>query len=367
MKDKIFKSIFLIIGTAVGLLAGEGIVRLLCPRVLVKPCLQNDPDLGFTGVPNCDYLDDWQKAFFTYPIHHNNLGLRMDSDISSKDSNLALCLGDSFLYGWGLPLENTFFGLLEKDLKKRTSPWKLLNAGFPAYSTGHVSKTLQKLSAGREIKKAIYFMYCNDVFDNVNPNINYRTHLFRENARGEIELKAVKVYSKWKRALHEIKLIPWLYKHSHLFVLAKETIEGKRKSIVPGRIFYDTTLTDERIELMARVSIAHIQNLYAICTKKGIDLMVVWIPNWLELDLKNTENWRNNFPFEKFKNRLKEKMSNEDWQFTFFDPAENINSSLSRKQAGIDDYYFGEGHYNERGHLLFYQSIKANIQQFLQR
>ncbi len=363
----VFKSILVIIGTVIGLSAGEGIVRLIAPRVLVKPCLQNDPDLGFTGVPNCDYLDDWQKTFFTYPVHLNNLGLRMESDLLATDSNLVLCLGDSYLYGWGQSLENSFFGLMENELKKRASKWKLINAGFPAYSTGHISKMLKKLSAGHEIKKAIYFMYCNDVFDNVNPNINYRTHLFREDAQGEIKLKAVKVYSNWKRNLHKIKLISWLYRNSHLFILAKETLEGKRKSIVPGRIFYDTTLTDERIDLMDRVSIAHIENLYRICKNKGIDLMVVWIPNWLELDLKNTENWHTNFPFETFKCRLQTKMSTQDWKFTFFDPTENINHSLSGKKVDIDDYYFGEGHYNEKGHRLFYESTKNEFQLFLQR
>ncbi|MCR9285846.1 MAG: hypothetical protein NXI23_00505 [Bacteroidetes bacterium] len=357
MKKTTGNIILVVVGLGIGLLLGEFVIRMFAPQKLVKPCFQNDSEVALSGVSECEYLDDWQANFFRYHVRLNNLGFRMDSDIEPSDKNLAVCLGDSFTYGWGVNQDDSFWGILKKTVDKFGLDNKFLNAGFPAYSTGHCTKALEKLSENHDVKKAIYFMYFNDLFDNVSENINYRSHVFKENPNGEIDLKPVQVFSKTKRIWHALQVPDWLYKNSHLTILLKKILQGEQKTITQQRPFSENNLPESEIEKMTKVSLAHLENLNQKCQEKGIELMIVWIPCWLELDLENDMEWLNNYPYATFKNDLK--------NFNFFDPTQKMNELLKDKNAKISDYYFGEGHYNKNGNQLYYQAIWQEILKFL--
>lgn len=370
MKKWLGNLLIFFFGLSIGLFLGEFVVRIFTPQKLVKPCFQNDSEVAISGVPDCEYLDDWQADFFKYHVRLNNLGLRMDSDIQPSDKNLAICLGDSFTYGWGVNQDDSFWGILNKTVDKFGFEGKFVNAGFPAYSTGHCSKILEELSKKYDIKKAVYFMYFNDLFDNVSENINYRSHIFEEKSNGEIEIKPVQVFSKTKRIWHSLKVPDWLYKNSHLTILLKKILQGKQKTITQQRPFFEDNLSEKEIDKMTKVSLAHLENLREKCEEKEIDLMVVWIPCWLELDLANDVDWVNNFPYDEFKKQVSiaERSSplgvrGKGWRF--FDPTSNMNEFLDGKNAKISDYYFGEGHYNKNGNQLYYQAIWEEILTFL--
>ena len=361
MKNWLGNIVLIFVSMGIGLLLGELMVRFFAPQKLVKPCFKNDSEVALSGVPNCEYLDDWQTEYFKYYVRLNNLGFRMNEDIEPNDSNLVVCLGDSFTYGWGVNQDESFWGILNKTVDKFGFDGKFINVGFPAYSTGHCTKTLEKLSEKYPVKKAIYFMYFNDLFDNVSENINYRSHVFEEDSNGKMEVKPVQVFSKSKRIWHALKIPDWLYKNSHLTILLKKTLQGEQKMITQQRPFSEGNLSEKEIEKMTKVSLAHLENLSRICEEKNIELMVVWIPCWLELGLENDINWVNNFPYEKFKNELQnvpdfgnlEHLNN----LKFYDPTEKMNEYLEGENAKISDYYFGEGHYNQKGNQLYYQAI----------
>lgn len=359
MKNRLFNFLFLLIGISFALLIGELAIRFMAPQKLVRPCVQNDPELSFKGVPDCSYFDDWHPEFYTFQVNLNNLGLRMEQDVLPGAQNIAVCLGDSYTYGLGVNLEDAYFGKLNEVVEKEN--WTLVNGSWYAYSTGHDTKALEQLAEKIPVKKAIYFMNNNDLFDNVNQNPNYRTHSFEEDENGKMQVHPAKVYSKWKRRWHQFKPAMWLYKHSHLFILLKQTIQGKVESIVPGRPFFDTEIQPTEVDTMIRVSIAHLENLYQTCQEKEIELMVVWIPNWLELDIENTENWVNNFPYATFKNALVK----DSLGFKFYDPTAQMNNLLSNKKAKLSDYYFLEGHFNENGNALYFESVRDSILSFI--
>lgn len=358
MKKWLGNSLLILVSVLIGLLLGEFMVRIFAPQKLVKPCFQNDAEVALSGVPNCEYLDDWQEDFFKYYVRLNNLGFRMGTDIQPSDKNLAVCLGDSFTYGWGVNQDDSFWGMLNNTADKFGFEGTLVNAGFPAYSTGHCTKVLEQLSETHDVKKAIYFLYFNDLFDNVSENINYRSHIFEENTDGEIEVKPVPVFSKTKRIWHALKVPDWLYKNSHLIILLKTTLQGEQKTITQQRPFFENNLSKEEIEKMTKVSLAHLENLRQKCVEKGIDLMIVWIPCWLELELENDVEWVNNFPYQQFKKSIPE-------TFNLFDPTQKMNDLLTGKNGKVSDYYFGEGHYNKNGNQLYYQAVWEDVIRFL--
>ncbi|RMG84217.1 MAG: SGNH/GDSL hydrolase family protein [Bacteroidetes bacterium] len=364
MKARLGNFFLILLGLALAALAGEGLVRLFLPQKLVPPCFKNDPEVAISGVPDCAYLDEQHPDFFKYFVRLNNLGLRMDADLLPTDSPHVVCLGDSFTYGWGVQLDQSFWGILNKTADKFGFGGQLVNAGFPAYSTGHCTKKLEQLCAEIPVKKVIYFMYFNDLFDNMNADINFRTHEVETSPDGAISLRPVPVFSAPKRWWHSIGLGDWLYKHAHLAVLARKVLRGNSGTISQRRPFYDTTLTSRDIEKMIRVSVAHLDLMARFCSEKQLDLMVVWIPCWLELTLENDYGWVNNFPYETFKSAARKSLSAYPG-VRFFDPVPAMNVQLEGQKSAVSDYYFGEGHFRPKGHLLYYQSIWEEVLRFL--
>lgn len=328
---------------------GEVIIRYAAPQKLVKPCYQNDSDVAIKGVPDCEYHDDWNPEFFEYHVSLNNEGFRMQEDVEAN-KELVVCLGDSFTFGLGVDHEYSFWSMLQGDFKSDST--QLVNASFPAYSTGHCTLTLDRLSKRYNVKKAIYFMYFNDVFDNVNQSSNYKTHLIQID-KEEILLKQEKLYSPIKRLWHALKVPDWLYKNSHLVILIKHGINGDKKTISQRESFVKNDLSDKDIELMFKVSLAHIDKLSHLCKSKGIELEIVWIPCWLELKVQQDYNWTNNFPYRQFKAQLD--------SFPFLDPTPQLNSGLDSTALKISELYFMEGHFNQKGHKYYYEALKTVI------
>ena len=351
-------------GLAIGLLLGEILIRVLFPQQLVRPCAINDPELAFRGVPDCVYYDDWTPEYFEYSVRLNNYGLRMDSDLSASDSNHIFCLGDSFTYGLGVNFEATFFHLLQQKATAEGVDYQLVNAGFPGYSTGHCTKMLMELAPLLPGKKAIYFMYFNDLFDNINTDINYRAFSFHEGQGEAIELKPKKVYSTSKRRWHRLGMADYLYKHSHSFLFVKNALSGGQSAYQSLDAREQMRLTEETIGLMERVSLKHIEYLYDECQKRQLELQVVWIPCWNELELENDYGWSNNFPYREFKEQLKKQMESKVG-FRFFDPTETINGLLRESPEALSKYYFAEGHYTEEGNALFFQGIDSAMLNFI--
>ena len=359
------KLVVLIFGLLVGFMLGELVVRSFLPQKLMRPCISSDPELAFNGVRDCAYLDDWTPEYYQYYVSLNAQGLRQERDLSQQDSQQILCLGDSFAFGMGVEVQHSFVGLLEKWLDKFNLTHQLVNAAYPAYSSGHSRRMQERLEQDFKFDKVIYFMYFNDLFDNVNQDINYRTHSYSIDTTGNALLKNELVYTPNKRLWHRFEVAEWLYKNSHLTILIKNVLKPQNRAFENNDPRIQQQLSLEKANEMIAVTIAHIEALAAACRAKQQELLLVYIPCWKELNLNNDYGWESNFPFQLFKSQLQNSLKTENLTMEFLDATKNMNASLNDNYPPYSTYYFEEGHFNEAGNLWFYNAVKEEILQFI--
>lgn len=120
----------------------EGGIRLLYPRfanynlemwryiaTLKKPC--SNPRLPFVHYPNREGI------FYGIHIQTNSLGFRNPEITLKKPEGITriLVLGDSLVFGWGAPLEQTIPFLLETKLNTNGKNCEVINLGVGNYNT----------------------------------------------------------------------------------------------------------------------------------------------------------------------------------------------------------------------------------------
>lgn len=140
------------VGLSAALCLGELLVRVIPPlarkasarqagmrpQVQVHPqgLYRMDSDTTWTLTPG--FSGRFTRSYFDILVEANRKGLR-DRDFPPKASGAfrILGLGDSFAFGWGVPLEATFFKRLE-DLLNRSRPGvahEVINGGVPGFGT----------------------------------------------------------------------------------------------------------------------------------------------------------------------------------------------------------------------------------------
>lgn len=99
----------------------------------------------------------------------NSLGLRDDEN--SLQGPEVICLGDSYLMGWGVRQDSTFANLLEKKIGR-----KVLNAAISSYGTAREMMLLNELD--RSNMKFLVIQYC------VNDWVENKTYIAQQNKLG---------------------------------------------------------------------------------------------------------------------------------------------------------------------------------------
>lgn len=351
--------ILLTISSLFSLMIGEIAIRYIAPQSLIKYCYQYDPEVALSGIPNCSFIDNWDESITPYETRFNNMGFRMNDDILPEDDELIASIGDSFTYGWGVELKDAFWGIFNKQLSTLAPSKKWVNTGFPSYSTGHCLKTLERLDDKNHVSKAIYFMFYNDIFDNVRSDKNYICYSYKTNEAGEVQLEDVTKDRVNQKPSFFKQTLRWLYKRSHLVILLRKSMPDFKNGGFHSGPLVEEVLADEQVQTMLNVSFTHLDNLVETCKQRNIDLQIIWIPCWKELDLENNFEWENHFPLQGFKDTMAA-------SYPFFDPTVNLNELLKDEQGKLSDYYYKEGHFNKKGNILFHQSIEKVVLDFVE-
>jgi hypothetical protein len=157
------KSLFLGVNALVGLGVIEGTARLLVPAPLEwleRPTriLRYDAERGWALRPNTDDFT------VDKPAHVNSDGFRDREYEVEKPSGTKriVCVGDSYTYGWGVDVEDSFPKKLESRLAK-TSRTEVLNLGLFGYNTRQARLTLEKTGLKYKPDLVIYSMYWDDL------------------------------------------------------------------------------------------------------------------------------------------------------------------------------------------------------------
>ncbi len=124
-----------------------------------------DKELGWFPIPNSRKEYKGMRLIQTY---HNSKGFR-DADHHQKQKPRILFVGDSFLWGYDVEVEERFTELLQKLLPDR----EIINMGISGYGTDQELMLLEKY-IDEYSPDIVFLVFCseNDHFDN-RVNMNY--------------------------------------------------------------------------------------------------------------------------------------------------------------------------------------------------
>lgn len=150
------KGWFRLIAVGLVLVLGWGIPEALVR--LTRPPLEAYRAIAFGGDPNSEklFMKHWrlhwqlrptvETTFLGVTVRTNRDGFRNDDPAPGR--RIVLCLGDSTPFGWRVEQSETFPAKLQTRLNEATkpaSPWTVINAGVPGYSSWQVRLAAEKL------------------------------------------------------------------------------------------------------------------------------------------------------------------------------------------------------------------------------
>ena len=175
LRGKWKESILLTISLSIACIFGEVLLRIV-DHPLSKPFInavswqEPSPILGFTMAPNFGGrgpLDVWVKT--------NSQGLRSDVEHQWEKPPghiRILGLGDSFTFGWGVSMEESFLTRLEGILHQSTgSPIETINAGVPGWNLNHYYVYLNEIGIRYSPDVIVLSYFINDVPESIQETI----------------------------------------------------------------------------------------------------------------------------------------------------------------------------------------------------
>ncbi len=279
-----------------GISVMEWSVRAFFPQPLVRAYNTPDIELGTYLTSNAVYVDQYTKEH-PYEVRTNSMSFRMDEEVDmSPDRDRILVYGDSFTFGWGLEIEDTYFRLLKRAVEAGMPRLQLINAGVGGYSTGHIKKLMERHLPVLRPSAIVYFFNNNDLVDNAIRDNDYQVTQYRFGEDGEVELTDVQPFSPWKRYLLNYTPYAWLNKHSHLFVLGKDILKRllnwKMQLQIPDvsspvaintqpsftTKVPETLGSDSRLRSLVKISEAHVRRISQIARKHDVPVFLIWLP-----------------------------------------------------------------------------------------
>lgn len=194
-----------------------------------------------------------QGSYYGVTIKTNSLGFRdYEYDIDkSKDKKRIIFLGDSFTLGWGVPFENIFSKQLEKMLNKEEKKFEVINMGTGNYNS-IMELELFKLKGLKLTPDLVILMYfINDVEPTPERLFVFEYFLKKHSYfYGFLSDR----YIKLKFRLDED--FNWKQYYSHLYSPNSKSLSENKDAI---------------------------NELFALCNEKEIDVLVVNIPELHDL------------------------------------------------------------------------------------
>lgn len=127
--------------------------------------------------PNAHWIERW--GYKNSKIFTNNLGFKDKEirEISFKDNNI-LFIGDSFTEGVGVEFENTFVGIIEKNVTSKKNNYTVLNAGVTSYSPIVILSKLNYILEKKIPISKVFVVICgadfhDDIYRYISINENY--------------------------------------------------------------------------------------------------------------------------------------------------------------------------------------------------
>lgn len=227
-KRILFSATLAIVSLGVGLSAAEGLVRWLAPQKLTGSLFETDAAIGYKNRPNLRTTQE--VTLRPVSIRTNHLGLRQDVEVSATKGPRevrVLLLGDSFTFGWGVEHEESYAGILQKQLSAAFPQHQitLMNAGVGGFGLQNYLAYLDEYGLNLEPDVVAVFLGPNDVEENL------AFGLFSQTAAGELKRHPIKSNFRFKAKVWFNRAIghPWVVSRSHFVQLLRKATIGQMR------------------------------------------------------------------------------------------------------------------------------------------
>lgn len=294
-------------------------------------------------------------GYLTYPICTNSLGFkdRAVRDVPLKsDKHRIVFIGDSFTEGAGFSYDDTFAGLIDRELSKQGV--EVFNAAVGSYSPIIYWKKIDYLinKAGFKFDELVVFLDISDIQDEAlsyaldeSGNVVQVRDLFVENKMADMrkDEEASPAGSIVKNAKSFVKNNSIL-----IYYLTKKLtgINYRNNVSLNSRISFwtvDKNLYDEYGEKGLRQCALHMDKLHALLKSRGIKLTVAVYPWPGQVLYDRTDSIQVSY--------WKKWCAQRDVSFINYFPYFLTGRTESEKENIIDKYYLaGDVHFNKEGH-----------------
>jgi lysophospholipase L1-like esterase len=126
-----------------------------------------DPAIGTRFFPNQQRKIYGPRRVFLSDAHINAQGFRgvdFDAPAMKRDDRIA-CIGDSFVFGWGVEDGESFPVRLQELLNAGPEPerWQVLNCGMPGYNTWQELRLYERVVRQEDPEIVVVSWYLNDL------------------------------------------------------------------------------------------------------------------------------------------------------------------------------------------------------------
>lgn len=283
--------------------------------------------------PNQDYMEKWFVNLLPYRVYINSQGLR-DNELIFKEGFKIFCIGDSFTFGTGVNLEDTFVQKLEKQLRLSFPQLnvEVINAGHGGASIDFEYEVLKQKGLPVKPNIVILQVYKNDVEDYF------------------VSTRFKNVYSPWPIPFKRLIRHTAIYIQSmklKLYILARKAGKDVKQLFSISESNNDFYNASDYIyyQEMWNHYFRKLQQVIDLCRENHFKLIILYIPDKYQV---------NNSYLKTTPQLILKEFAQKKNNTIIIDPLEILRK---RFLFNIEDYFSIDGHLNAEGHEIISQLI----------
>ncbi len=322
-------------------------------------------------LPNIDQIEKWggkiEKRVIT-----NSIGFfdKVNREVkkSNETKKRILLIGDSFIEGSGLPYEKTFAGLLDSHLGPK---YEILNSALGSYSPSiYYKKTKFYIDKGFKFDQALVFLDVSDIFDELFIKFDSSGDIltFEETKKQNFAKKA---FYSTGRILRDNTIIFRI-----LNILSDKTEISKNyiKLKIKASKEYDKKFLNTKRDDVMFYRMTHIDRGYWTFNEKKFQEVQNGLKQSNEYLLKLFDLFKENnikstliiYPWptqiyygDNFHQKHWHNFSNEN-NINFLSLYDKF-SAENKKKFILDNFIYGDIHWNKKGTTLVFEEVVKNI------
>jgi hypothetical protein len=213
-------------------------------------------------------------------IETNALGYRGPSPASVEKppgTRRVLVVGDSYVFGWGVPEADSIPGQLRARLASATSPVEVVNAGYHAgYSPDAYYAYLRREGMRLAPDVVVLVVFTGNDISDVSETVWLET----DATGGPVRLSTIRMYADWWGGLLNPEILPWNYqvpwlRESRLWLASTDLLNRLVRGAAPqsGRVAPAAPIDDTTRRF--QIALAAVD---AICREHDAALVFVALP-----------------------------------------------------------------------------------------